>query len=137
MRLSPAISALVKDGAAALCLRPVINQAAVIVKLPQGGVRISVPMRPHPAIRWLRKIFPISREKNMELDDLGAEILDWCDGNATMDVLIERHRQRWKFSFFEARASLIRFFEPLLRYRVIALVGEESTEPRTESKKSS
>ena len=113
------------DFEASLRLKPVVNEAARVVPATGGGVRISVPLERRGWTRWVRPLLPLSETKNLELDDLGAQILAWCDGRTTLETILERHQTRWKLSFFEARGTLLAFLRPLLRHHVIVLLGEE------------
>jgi hypothetical protein len=123
------------DLEASLRLRPVVNEAARVVPLAGGRVRLSVPLRRPWWARGLRALLPLSEHKNIELDDLSAQILGWCDGRTTLEAMLERHRSRWRLSFFEARGSLLAFFRPLLRNGAIVFLdarGEACPPPLPE-----
>lgn len=110
------------DIRALLTRRPLVNAAVTRTPAPDGGVRVTVPVRPVPWRRWVKWAFPMSDGKTLDLDDLGAECLSWCDGETTVGGMIDRMQARWHLSFYEARGILLTFLRPLLKYRVIVLM---------------
>jgi hypothetical protein len=97
---------------------PVPNQAVI----RHGGGRFSVPLRQPAWVRWVRPVFPISKEKNVQLDKLGAEIYALCDGRRTVEEIIDLHKDRWRLSFFESRAMILQFLRQLLERNLIVLL---------------
>lgn len=110
---------------------PVRNEAVLRGPSPDGQVRLSVPLNQPAWSRSLRVLFPISKEKNVELDRLGGEIFRWCDGARTVEEIIDLHKDRWQLSFFESRAMILGFLRQLLRHDFIAMVAPSVDEPPT------
>jgi len=98
---------------------PVPNQA--VTRMADG--RLSVPLR-HPTwLRWVRPVLPISKEKKVELDKLGTEVLALCDGHRTIEQIIDLHKDRWHLSFFESRAMILQFLRQLLQRNLIVIAS--------------
>ncbi|MCG3147145.1 MAG: hypothetical protein PCFJNLEI_00582 [Verrucomicrobiae bacterium] len=107
---------------------PVPNRAVT----PSGPGQLSVPLR-HPFwARWLRLVLPLSKEKKIELDKRGNEILALCDGQRTVEELIDLHKDRWHLSFFESRAMILQFLRQLLRHNLIVIIPGDAIDRPTE-----
>jgi len=105
--------------------RPVQNRAAHFERLDDGGLRVLVPLQERVWSRWLRLIMPISKDRHVQLDDLGADIIDQCDGDQTLEQIVDRHMNRWQLSFFEARGMILTFMRRMLKERIIVLLAED------------
>jgi hypothetical protein len=114
-----------------LDLRPVRNQAVTSEPLADGKSRLSVPLAHRRWSRLLQQVLPLRNAKDVELDELGTELLSWCDGETTFETMIGRYQQRWNLSFFEARSLLIQFFQSLLRRNIIVVAADSPGEPGT------
>ena len=112
-----------------LGLRPVRNEAVTIERIDEGKSRLIVPHARRLWFRLLSRVLPLRSAKTVELDDLGTELLSWCDGQTTLETMIDRYQQRWNLSFFEARTLLITFFRPLLRRNIVALAADRPADP--------
>jgi len=104
-----------------------VRNAAVDQETGEGGaVRLHVPLRDSAWRGLLGGLLPFAKERQLELDALGEEVLGWCDGRATVGDLIERHRQRHLLSFFESRAMLLSFFELMMRRGVLVMKVDDA-----------
>lgn len=85
---------------------------------------VSVPMkRPKymiPPISWL---LPYSTHRRVELDALGAEVLDLCDGKRTVETVIEAFADRHRLSFREGQLAVSEFLRQLTQRGLTAIVG--------------
>jgi len=103
---------------------PYRNEAMQISRHADGTVLASVPMkRPKylvPPISW---ILPFSESRRVELDAIGAGVLDLCDGDRTVENVIERFAQQNKLTFREAQLSVMRFLGELTQRGMVVLVG--------------
>ena len=111
-----------------LGLRPVRNQAVTSELLADGKSRLTLPLAHRAWSRLVQRVLPLRNAKVVELDELGTELLEWCDGQTTFETMIDRYQQRWNLSFFEARTLLIQFFRPLLRREIIVVVADRPVE---------
>ena len=104
---------------------PVVN-AAVRVELQENGALLWVPLQRRwwmgPPLSW---VLPFRREKGIALDGLGRQVLEYCDGHATIERIVEGFAAHHKLRFHEARQSVLLFLKMLLERKVVALVIEK------------
>jgi hypothetical protein len=123
----PMPTGLGEDNAHVLDAIPVVN-SAVRVELQDNGALLWLPLRPRwwmgPPISW---VLPFRREKGIALDGLGRQVLESCDGNSSVERIVEDFARRHKLRFHEARQSVLLFLKMLLERKVVALVVKPST----------
>ncbi len=102
---------------------PIPNEA--ITRLSDR--RLTLPLRQPRWARWLRPVLPISKEKQVELDKLGAEIFKLCDGQRSIEEIIDLHKDRWHLSFYESRAMILQFLRQLTRRNLILIKSVSSS----------
>jgi hypothetical protein len=87
---------------------------------------VSVPMRrPRFLVPPLSWILPYSSHRRVELDALGAGVLDLCDGRRSVEAVIEAFAARHKLSFREAQLAVTQFLKQLTHRGLLAIVGRE------------
>ena len=106
---------------------PVANQAVAIKATSADKLRLSVPFNQTHWSKAARHLLPLSQEKNIELDQLGAEIFALCNGQHTVEEIIDIHKDRWNLSFFESRATILQFLQHLMRHNFIAIGTPEQS----------
>lgn len=92
---------------------------------PAGrGALVSVPVRRPkwlaPPVSW---ILPWSRHRRVQLDEPGTEVLNLCDGQRTVEEIIERFAQEHRLSFREGQTAVTQFLRELVRRGIIVLLG--------------
>ena len=92
---------------------------ALVLRTP---VRRSWYMR-----RPLSWILPFSESRAVELDRLGAEVWERCDGVSNAETIIEEFAERHRLSFHEARLSVMEFLRHLVQRGFLVIEG--SVEP--------
>jgi hypothetical protein len=100
---------------------PVRNRAVTETPLPDGGVRLSVPLAVPPWLVRLRWLLPLSDARRIDLDELGAALWAQCDGTHPVEALIDQQAARWQLSFFEARAMVLFWLQRLMRAGMLGL----------------
>ncbi|MCK4601358.1 MAG: hypothetical protein KAU28_02760, partial [Phycisphaerae bacterium] len=76
---------------------PHTNQAMELTRKRDGGVVASVPVRrPKYLVPPLSWILPFSSRRRVELDSLGASVLDMCDGGRNIESIIEQFASNHK-----------------------------------------
>jgi len=99
------------------------NRAMEVSPGPRGTM-VSVPVRRPswlvPPISW---ILPFSSHRRVELDDLGLEVLNLCNGRNTVESVIEKFAADHKLSFREAQLSVTQFLRLLTERGLVAVVG--------------
>ncbi len=104
---------------------PVVNRA-VRVEKQDAGLLLWVPLK----LRWwmgppLGWVLPFRREKGIALDRLGREVFEACDGNSTIERIVESFAAHHMLRFHEARQSVLMFLKMLGERKVVAFVAEK------------
>jgi len=106
-----------------LDLVPTVNQA-MRIEPQEPGLLLWLPLRPRwwmrPPLSW---ILPYRKEKGIALDAMGRQVLEACNGEATVETIVEGFAARHQLRFHEARQSVLSFLRMLVERRVIALVA--------------
>lgn len=101
---------------------PIRNDAAQITASTPEKTHISIPLRHRPLARLLKHVLPLSSAKNLELDALGMELYALCDGQHTVEQMVDLHCEKWNLSFFEARAMVLSYLRQLLQRNLILVL---------------
>lgn len=111
---------------------PLRNEAAGVVD--EGDeVRLSVALK---RSRWL--VPPISwvikprGEKTVRLDELGTEVWRLCDGERTLERIIDEFAERHSLTFHEARVSVTGYVKELMQRGALVIAAEEEDEDEPE-----
>ena len=102
---------------------PHLNRVMELTPRPDGGTRAAVPLRRPkwlvPPITW---IVPFSSHRRVELDTLGAKVLQMCDGKRNVETIIENFADDHKLSFREAQLAVVEFVRQMAQRGLIAIV---------------
>jgi hypothetical protein len=105
---------------------PQVNRLAKVARGSDGDASIEIPVkRPRfmvPPISWL---FPFSAARRMRLDPLGLAVLDLCDGQRTVEDIVETFAIENRLSFREAQVPVMQFLRLLAQRGVLAIVVGE------------
>jgi len=74
-----------------------------------------------PPLSW---VLPFRNKKGIALDGLGRQVLESCDGQATVEHIIEDFARVHQLRFHEARQSVLVFLKMLLERKVVAFLVE-------------
>ena len=111
--------------------RPVPNAAATVAREDNQQVRLTVPRR-RPgylaALRWLVRPKP---NRTVILDRLGGQIWRSCDGQRTVEEVVDVFAAAQRLSFHEARAAVTGYLKDLIERGAVAIVmpGEGDSGP--------
>lgn len=108
--------------------RPLRNEGLRSERTEGGGIRLYLARRKEWWARLLAVIFPIPKERPIELDRAGAEVWDLCDGKHTLRDMIEIFQKRHKLTRAEAEWSLRTYLRDLGKRRLVAFAIEKPTE---------
>lgn len=110
------------DWRSMLAARPVRNLAAKTEPAPDGGLWIIVRTAPAP---WRRApwkwIVPGRDRRRVALDRLGQEAWGLCDGQRSVEEIVEEMSRRYCLSFHEARAAVTAFIRELVQRGALAI----------------
>ncbi|PTY06811.1 hypothetical protein DB346_00705 [Verrucomicrobia bacterium LW23] len=121
-QLPPNVSAL-------LDAVPIHNQQVKSRRGPSGELILTVPMElrwfMRPPVSWL---LPVRRERSVALDKLGEQVWSACDGEQTVEAIVEEFAAHHRLSFHESRLAVMQFLRDLTQRALIVTVV-----PRKES----
>jgi len=102
------------------------NHQMELTRYRNGGATARVALRkPRYMVPPLSWILPFSSHRHCELDRLGTEVLDMCNGQDSIEGIIEGFAVRHKLSFREAQIPVMQFLQQLTNRGIVAIVGVE------------
>jgi len=113
---------------------PLRNERLRLERIEGGGLRLYVERRSEWWMRLLGAVFPIPKERAIELDGAGEELWDLCDGGRTVRDLIRIFQERHKLSRAEAEWSLRTYLRDMGKRGLVALAVERSESTKGEAK---
>ena len=105
--------------------RPMRNPNLTAEELPDGGLRIVGQRSGRWTIRLLSALFPIPKERRIELDSVGKQVWELCDGEHTLRDMIEVFRKRHKLTYTEAEWSLRNYLRDLGKRGLVGFMVED------------
>ncbi|MFB0523704.1 MAG: PqqD family protein, partial [Candidatus Bathyarchaeia archaeon] len=109
-----------------LKMKPVRNPALKWEKNEQGTLTLSLPLQQEQQPKekkgkkgkkgkggFLSKLAPAPTEKKIQLDKVGSIVWELCDGERTMQDIVERLHEEYKLLPSEAEVSLNSYFNQL------------------------
>lgn len=103
---------------------PVQNSSATLSDGPDGKLLVEVPLkRPGwliPPISW---VLPFSTHRRVELDAVGATVFRACDGEHSVEEIIEAFAELHALDFREAQLPVTQFLRQMTQRGLIALAG--------------
>lgn len=109
-----------------LAARPCRNTAAKVLleqgKLVTVVVKNKRPRYHRPPISWF---VPYRPEKQIELDEVGSHVWRWCDGQNSVEQVIDLFKDEYGLSFHEAKAAVINFLQNLIKRGILAIAIEQ------------
>ena len=114
-----------------LTSRPLRNPNLSAEELGDGGLRILAQRRDDWWIRLLGALFPIPRQRRIELDSVGRQVWELCDGEHTLRQMIDAFQKRHKLTRTEAEWSLRNYLRDLGKRGLVGFaVEKQDEEPR-------
>ena len=109
-----------------LTARAVHNAAARVVDEDGCDVAVYVksvrPWYVFPPISW---IVPHRAERASVLDRIGSQVWRWCDGERTVEDIIDAFADEYALTFHEARVAVTGYIKSLVQRGVLAIVIPE------------
>ena len=100
-----------------------VGNTAVRQELRDGRLVLHVPIQRKwynsPPLSWF---MPFRKERGFALDQFGEEVWRACDGEQTMEALIEEFAQQHQLRFHEARLAVTRFMQMMVQRGLVVLV---------------
>ena len=109
-----------------LTARPVHNQAARVVESEGDAVTVYVrTIRPWYMVPPLSWIVPNRPERKAVLDRLGSQVWRACDGDRTVEAVIDAFAAEHGLTFHEARGAVTTYLKSLVKRSVLAMAITE------------
>jgi hypothetical protein len=105
----------------ALDARPLVTRIIAREALEDGGERITVPYQPTGLVKILLRV-PDTATKKFELDALGVEVLNYCDGEKSVKHMAMLFARKHKLDKHEAERAVVSFLETLVKRGVVLMV---------------
>jgi hypothetical protein len=105
--------------------RPIRNENLNTEELEGGGLRIHTKRREVWWVKLLAIIFPIPRDRRVELDAVGRQVWELCDGEHTLRDMISLFQQQHKLTRAEAEWSLRNYLKDLGRRGLVGFAVEK------------
>ena len=103
--------------------RPTRNTAARAVENGSAGVTLYIKRRRPawlvPPVSW---VVPYTAEREILLDALGRQVWQCCDGQSTVEDIVDRFKDEHRLTFHEARAAVTGYLRKLIQRGVLAIV---------------
>ena len=109
-----------------LLSRPIRHDGLQIEPTEEGGLRIIIERRREWWVRVLSVFLPIPRRRPIELDPLGREVWELCDGEHTLRQMIRAFEERHKLSRAEAEWSLRTYLRDLAKRGLVAIAVQKN-----------
>jgi hypothetical protein len=101
--------------------RPLHNAAASVIE-DGDTVTLAVPTeRPRwhvPPLSWIVRLAP---QRTVRLDRLGTEVWRLCDGERTVEAVVEAFAERHGLSFHEGRVAVTGYLRMLVQRGALAV----------------
>lgn len=107
-----------------LSAKPVLNRLVKVERGEDGKVMLQIPRRDSGMVRAVSRMFHIAPYKRVALDELGTFVIELCDGNHTVQDVVDKFAERFKLNPREAELSMSGFLRNLARRSIIGLVIE-------------
>lgn len=103
------------DRSAVLVLRPGRNSLLKWEKRPSGDVLLTVPRNERAGLvtRTLARWMNVPPERYVELDEVGGFVWELCDGNHTIEAIVQKTGREFKMNRREAEVSVTMFLQML------------------------
>lgn len=102
-------------------MRPTVARIVDRTSLPDGGVRIKVPYTPSAWQKMLLRI-PGDALREFDLDAIGAEVLELCDGNKNVRYIINQFARQHQVDEHQAETAVTTFLRTMMRKGIITMV---------------
>ncbi len=118
-----------------LLSRPIRNEGLQAEPLPDGGIRVVVERRREWWVRALAVVLPIPKRRPIELDEVGKQVWDLCDGEHTLRDMVKVFQQRHKLSRAEAEWSLRTYLRDLGKRGLVVIAVDRGAAEEAKRRK--
>lgn len=103
------------DRNAVFTLRPGWNSLLKWEKRETGEVLLTIPqnMKAKRVTRFVAKWLQVPDERHVELDEVGGFVWELCDGQHTVETIVQKTSKHYKMNRREAEVSVTMFLQML------------------------
>ena len=103
------------ERSAALTLRPARNSLLTWEKRDSGEMVLTVPHndKANRLAKFLAKFLKAPNERHVELDEVGGYVWELCDGQNTVEAIVQKTGRQYKMNRREAEVSVTMFLQML------------------------
>lgn len=103
------------DRGMVMTLRPGRNSVLTWETRESGETILTVPENEQVGAitRWMAKRLKVPTERKVELDEVGSFVWELCDGNNTIESIVQKTSKHYKMSRREAEVSVTMFLQML------------------------
>jgi len=114
-----------------LDVAPVRNPEARVEERDDGSLIVRIPVRPRRIVRWLVREAPDRPMlRSFEMDALGRQTWDLCDGKRSVRGVIEKFAEQNKLNLREAEVSILTYLETLTSRGLVLFPDPRATRER-------
>ena len=104
---------------AAMAARPYTMPGIKVQTTDDGVMKISIHFQRSEWQKWFGA--PAEYEKQFELDSLGCEVFNACDGKTSVEKIVEGFAASHGFNIAEAEMAVTRYMKTLITKRIIGM----------------
>ncbi len=113
----------------ALRLYPLRNPAVRYETQDNGCIMLIVPVRPRGLMKLFHRLFKLPHEHRIELDETGSTVWNLCDGQRSVEAIVQKLTRQYKLERREAEYALFAFLDTLARRGGIAYSKKRIANP--------
>ncbi|MBS3763677.1 MAG: PqqD family protein [Planctomycetes bacterium] len=107
---------------------PVLNQMISVEYNADENVVLNIPRKRTSMMRIIGKFFNIPPYKQIELDELGTYVVELCDGEHTVEQIVEEFAGHFKLNHREAEVSMVAYMKKLGKRGIIGFAVPKEDE---------
>ncbi|MGD8545625.1 MAG: PqqD family protein [Candidatus Bathyarchaeota archaeon] len=112
-----------------LDIRPLRNPNLRWDKNEDEEITVYIPYKKGGRIRsFFSKFYEVPKERKIQLDKIGSHVWSLCDGNHTVQEIVEIIREQYKLVTEEAEAALQTYLNQLIERRLLGFILPKKTE---------
>lgn len=90
-------------------------------KNENGEVALTIPRRSEWYLKPVFLLFSVPRHRKLQLDELGSEVWDLCDGHRSVGDMIKEFSRRHQLNRKETEVAMLTYLRQLAKRRLVAL----------------
>ncbi len=105
----------------ALGAKPLAAKIVSRKPLPNGGQRVTIAVHPRGIRKWLLRL-PETIERQFELDPIGVELVQQCDGQKNVRYIVNKFASKHRLDAAEAEKAVTTFLQTLVRKGLLTML---------------